>query len=147
METTTKLHSVPEHETGESRDASKIGIWQLPKLLWAGTILFSANLIIASSIFISPEIDVDIYGEAASGVLSAGSKTSPFVAEQPKKPRAARVAVKLRPIVEVNPEAVVAGQQFDLSQYTMPAESVPLVRTSAAEPHPARLNDGKLVIN
>lgn len=104
--TATVIYSIPTSNLPEeARDdgGDKIPIWQLPKILWASTILFVVNIIIAAGIAASPELNVDIYGEAAGDVVLAGTKPSPLVDPEPQKPRAARAAVKLTPIIELNP--------------------------------------------
>jgi hypothetical protein len=92
--------AVPK-ETGN--DVERISIWHLPKIAWATGLLFSMNLLIATGVAISPELDVDIYGEAVGDVVLAGAKPSPFVEPEPR-PRAVRAALKLTPIVEFAPE-------------------------------------------
>jgi hypothetical protein len=107
--TATVIYSIPtSNAPEEARDdaGDKMPIWQLPKILWASAILFAANLIIAAGIAASPELNVDIYGEAAGDLVLAGTKPSPFVDPEPQKPRAVRAAVKLSPVIELNPEVL-----------------------------------------
>ena len=103
--------------------AEKLTLWQLPKLVWACGALFSVNLLIAGAIAISPELRVDMYGEAvdpASEFALAGARPSPFVEPASLKPRPVRTAERLRPIVEIDPE-VQAAVMMELPARTVTA--------------------------
>jgi hypothetical protein len=169
----TIVYDIPDTIREESGADEKIRLWQLPKLLWAGTILFGVNLIVAASIAASSEMNVDIYGEPTSNAIGAGAKASPFAAPD-EKPRPVRAAVKLVPIIEVNPEAVVLNgtssspiypEQLNAREQERPAYvsgrqaidiaerqselTVPLVRTST-QAGPRSTSEGairRLVIN
>jgi hypothetical protein len=142
----------PDREEDATNET--ITLWRLPKLLWAGSILFSINLLIASSVIATPEMNFDIYGEAAANVITAGTKASPFPNAEPQPRRTVRTALKLRPIVEVaatydaatvipmGTERAVArpasyqlsDKQSELKRYTsMPERSVPVVRINTSE--------------
>jgi hypothetical protein len=102
---TTTIYNFPnaDPEVAPDEREDTISIWRLPKIAWASGILFSVNLLIAGAIAISPELNVNIYGEAVGDVVFAGTKPSPFV-EPEAPPRKVRAAVKMTPIVEFLPE-------------------------------------------
>jgi hypothetical protein len=84
-------------------EAENPSIGRLPKLFWGGAILFSVNLVIATCIAISPELNVTVYGDDIQPV-NTGKKPTAFVNPEPRKPGAVRAAVKLTPVVEPIPE-------------------------------------------
>lgn len=96
------IYNIPE-AVSPAEQVQTISLWQLPKLLWAGTILFMVNAVIAVGIAASPELNVDMYGQAAGDAVLDSKKPSAFVAPEPQKPRAVRAAVKLQPVLEVAP--------------------------------------------
>lgn len=123
-------------ETDEPKAAERLSIWQLPKLVWACGALFSVNLLVAGAIAISPELQVDMYGEtadSAGGYTLADAKPSPFVETASLKPRPVRTAERLRPIVEVNPE-VQAAMLMELPARTVTAALPVRMSNAAAEP-------------
>jgi hypothetical protein len=98
---TATIYTVPEIDRpDDGEQAEKISIWDLPKILWAGLILFVVNLVIATGIAASPELDVDIRGETAGAAAAAATKPSAFVKPEPEKQRAVRAPVKLQPVLE-----------------------------------------------
>jgi hypothetical protein len=124
---TATIYNVPE-SVGQPthRDRDKISLWHLPKIAWACAILFSINLLIVGAIAISPELNVDIYGEAAGDLVLAGAKPSPFVQPEPP-PRPVRTAMKMVPVVEFLPEAAI---EFEISNMPVKSASLDMPRAS-----------------
>jgi hypothetical protein len=110
-ETRTTTCDAPPTEPALA-ESPKIELRQLPALCWATAVLFGLNLMIACGVAISPELKVDMYGEADDDTtLIADIKPSAFV-EPPARPRPVRRAERLRPIVQpvFSPEEeVLAG--------------------------------------
>ena len=127
--TTATIYNVPKRENTES-SGDKISLWRLPKVAWACAIIFSVNLLIAGTIAISPELNVDIYGEAAGDVVLAGAKPSPFVEPEPPA-RPVRAAMKMKPVVELSPE-VAAAMDVELANMPVRSASVQIPRPSPA---------------
>jgi hypothetical protein len=120
---TTTVYSVPTNgDPSNYAGAQTISIWQLPKLAWACAILFTINLLIAACIKISPRLQVDIYGRAAGDVVLADAKPSAFV-EPEKRARPVRQAMKLKPVIEINPEV---GAAMEVELANMPASTASL---------------------
>ena len=99
------IYNVPETDRPGEEQVEQISIWELPKIFWAAVILFVVNLVVATGIAASPELDVDIRGEAAGSAVSAKSRPSAFVDPEPQRRRAVREAVKLQPVLEVQSAA------------------------------------------
>lgn len=77
---------------------------RVPALFWAGVVVFAANLLVLSGIWLSPELRVNMYGEDAVHSRAAYVRPSPFTetvqlakAANPKRPE------KLRPVLFQEP--------------------------------------------
>jgi hypothetical protein len=132
--TTTTIYSIPATDIPAhpaNRDET-VSIWRLPKIAWACAILFCINLMIATCITISPELDVNIYGAAAGDVVLANAKPSAFV-EPAAKPKPVRQAMKLTPVVELLPEAAAVMSVEIPATYRQPAYFAGSATIEAAE--------------
>ena len=128
--TTATIYNVPERVDAHVTSDDKISLWQLPKIAWACAILFSVNLLIAGAIAISPQLNVDIYGEASADVVLAGAKPSAFVDPEPPA-RPVRAAMKMTPVVELLPETA-AALDMELANMPVRSASLQIPRTSQA---------------
>lgn len=80
-----------------SQDAhDRINLHELPKLLWAGSFLFIANVILAGTMAVSPQLKVTAFGAEQDQV--PGNKPSPFeLVVNESKARKVRTAVRMTP--------------------------------------------------
>jgi hypothetical protein len=81
-------------------EAARIDLAALPALCWAAAILFTVNIVIVCAIAISPDLNVDMYGETDKSAFPVATlKPSPFV-EIPARARPVKRAERLRPVLE-----------------------------------------------
>src|SRR4051794_36841995 len=82
--------------------AEPYGFRDLPKLFWAGVVLFAVNAAITMAIGISPEMNVSMYGETPQKqTTSVASKPSPFTEVVQTAAAKPTTAVKLQPVLYV----------------------------------------------
>lgn len=108
-------------------DNPKVALCDLPKLVWAGAILLTVNLLIGAGMLITPDVEADIYGHEVQARYAADSKPSPFTEVVDSKKHKVRLAAKVRPVlVDMTP---LTGYET----YAMPVStSLEIPRTSRA---------------
>jgi hypothetical protein len=77
----------------------QMSLWELPKLAWAGVALFTINAVIGIGMFVTPDMQTDVYGHEVHGVYAASSKPSPFTQVVDDTKHKVRLAAKVRPVV------------------------------------------------
>ena len=95
-------------------DAAQNSKQRIPKLFWAGVVLFAVNLLILFCIWLSPELRVNMYGEDSESI-SAYFRPSPFTEQvNPAKAQKPKQAAKLRPVFFEDPLMTEFSQSAEL---------------------------------
>lgn len=120
-----------EHKT------DRAALTGIPKLFWAGAVMFLLNIGVGAAIYFEPEMRVTMYGEERPAISATG-RPSPFaVTVDLAKPRAARPPEKLRPVA-FEPVPDVFGLQESASvlpaSYPVYVDAVPSIGQSGELP-------------
>lgn len=101
--TITSLDTTACNGTEVRAEASeeRVPLAALPKMVWLGAGLFTANLIIGFALSITPSLSTDPYGREVQGYDSASAKMSPFTQVVDTSRHKVKLAAKARPVTFV----------------------------------------------
>jgi hypothetical protein len=120
MTITTSASDVYEQKDDAVVDRRTVSV---PKLAVLGLSLFAANIAVLGGFAMSPELKVGVYGDDSPTAYNVSAdKPSPFtlVVDTNDKPRKARVAERVRPVLQQDPVMAyentnAAAQPVDLT--------------------------------
>lgn len=98
-----------------------IPLSSLPKLVWLGGVLFTANLLVGFGMWATPTLMTDPFGQEVHASDSASSKPSPFTSVVDTTRHKARLAAKATPVAFVpTPEStdIYAAAALDMPRGT-----------------------------
>jgi hypothetical protein len=127
----------PEQTTNVDDAVERISIWNLPKLVWVGTALFCANLLIGTGVLVTPGIATDVYGKEVHSAYVTSSKPSPFTETVDVAKHKVQLAAKIRPVSFVpGPQELTepAPMESGSMGFAIPARTEPAVYTQNSQP-------------
>lgn len=126
----------PEQRNHVDDAVERISIWNLPKLIWVGTALFCANLLIATGALVTPGTAADVFGKEVNSAYVTSSKPSPFTETVDVAKHKVRLAAKIRPVSFVpGPQELTepASMESGSIGFAIPARTEPAVYRQSSQ--------------